>query len=182
MLIPTSPQAESIEAGCVACPKGQRDWPPAQRPLANRRDAYHIGRNAQNSLVENEQNQRRRAATWLATAHARGRRNVDPSAKHANSSSVLAKIQEAPPGFEPGMADLQSAALATWLRRHQLRENYAIPPVRSRAPTRRTSPPGASGAPDAGGCLLAGLPPYRPEQSVPFVPSGNTGRNTGNLG
>ena len=25
--------------------------------------------------------------------------------------------KEAPPGFEPGMADLQSAALATWLRR-----------------------------------------------------------------
>ena len=26
--------------------------------------------------------------------------------------------EEAPPGFEPGMADLQSAALAAWLRRH----------------------------------------------------------------
>ena len=25
--------------------------------------------------------------------------------------------QEAPPGFEPGMSDLQSDALATWLRR-----------------------------------------------------------------
>ena len=27
--------------------------------------------------------------------------------------------EEAPPGFEPGMADLQSAALAAWLRRQQ---------------------------------------------------------------
>ncbi len=28
-------------------------------------------------------------------------------------------VPEAPVGFEPTMADLQSAALATWLRRHQ---------------------------------------------------------------
>ncbi len=29
--------------------------------------------------------------------------------------------EEAPPGFEPGMVDLQSTALATWLRRLGLR-------------------------------------------------------------
>lgn len=28
--------------------------------------------------------------------------------------------KEAPPGFEPGMVDLQSTALATWPRRHVL--------------------------------------------------------------
>lgn len=28
--------------------------------------------------------------------------------------------EEAPPGFEPGMVDLQSTALATWLRRRCL--------------------------------------------------------------
>ena len=33
------------------------------------------------------------------------------------------EILEATPGFEPGMADLQSAALATWPRRHVL-ERY----------------------------------------------------------
>ena len=33
------------------------------------------------------------------------------SQEHANK-------KEAPPGFEPGMVDLQSTALATWPRRH----------------------------------------------------------------
>ena len=38
----------------------------------------------------------------------------------ASGGSSLKK--EAPPGFEPGMADLQSAALATWPRRLVLAE------------------------------------------------------------
>ena len=33
-------------------------------------------------------------------------------------ATMVEEIQKAPPGFEPGMADLQSAALAAWLRRH----------------------------------------------------------------
>ena len=32
------------------------------------------------------------------------------------------EILEATPGFEPGMADLQSAALATWPRRHDFKK------------------------------------------------------------
>jgi hypothetical protein len=33
---------------------------------------------------------------------------------------AAARKKEAPPGFEPGMSDLQSDALATWLRRPEL--------------------------------------------------------------
>lgn len=32
-------------------------------------------------------------------------------------TASLREKEEAPPGFEPGMVDLQSTALATWLRR-----------------------------------------------------------------
>ena len=41
----------------------------------------------------------------------------DGTAKTIVSAIYSEEVKEAPPGFEPGMADLQSAALATWLRR-----------------------------------------------------------------
>ena len=37
---------------------------------------------------------------------------------------VLEKRKKAPPGFEPGMMDLQSTALATWPRRHLIFVSY----------------------------------------------------------
>ena len=40
--------------------------------------------------------------------------------KRRLSRAAEKKKREAPPGFEPGMADLQSAALATWLRRQRV--------------------------------------------------------------
>ena len=39
------------------------------------------------------------------------------SSTAARDEEPAARDEEAPPGFEPGMADLQSAALAAWLRR-----------------------------------------------------------------
>ena len=42
------------------------------------------------------------------------RKEIPPELIYLGGSNVE---KEAPPGFEPGMADLQSAALATWLRR-----------------------------------------------------------------
>ena len=36
-------------------------------------------------------------------------------------------MKEAPPGFEPGMADLQSAALAAWLRRQMPKSDVRLP-------------------------------------------------------
>ena len=40
-----------------------------------------------------------------------------PSAETLRENSRKKK-EEAPPGFEPGIKDLQSSALATWPRRH----------------------------------------------------------------
>lgn len=37
------------------------------------------------------------------------------------------RVAEAPPGFEPGMSDLQSDALATWLRRLDLDDQIREP-------------------------------------------------------
>lgn len=73
--------------------------------------------------------------------------DVQSLAEHDNISHVLAVEQEAPPGFEPGMADLQSAALATWLRRRQLPQNLrnCFPMVKSSpAAKQRSFPPRAS--------------------------------------
>ncbi len=52
----------------------------------------------------------------MAESERRGRRIKLMWWKRLSISGVTAL--KAPPGFEPGMADLQSAALAAWLRRH----------------------------------------------------------------
>ena len=43
-------------------------------------------------------------------------------AAHVAMNARMRWPEEAPPGFEPGMSDLQSDALATWLRRRESRK------------------------------------------------------------
>ncbi len=45
---------------------------------------------------------------------------VDCPPVAGNGRQCPLMYEEAPPGFEPGMVDLQSTALATWLRRRCL--------------------------------------------------------------
>lgn len=53
--------------------------------------------------------------------------NKKAAAKAAPFGSLFAAAIEAPPGFEPGMSDLQSDALATWLRRLNDRKKLWLP-------------------------------------------------------
>ena len=63
---------------------------------------------------------KKKVTVWVTVGQNRqktaNRQKEASDGSHATTETCEDREKEAPPGFEPGMADLQSAALAAWLR------------------------------------------------------------------
>ncbi len=123
--------SQSTTPSVRKCGLGIRDWrlrmkAAGRKDEERRRKGKEGGREPQNGPYKSHRSYTSYADGSECQVLNPGTGNLPPTHRQLTTDN----FQEAPPGFEPGMADLQSAALAAWLRGRR-RIPYGILPAAS---------------------------------------------------